>query len=175
MPEAKGIHRRLPINVTPNLIARFKAAVDEAGPDDCWNWTKSFRNGYGAIKHETRVLGAHRVAYVLAYGEPDEESLVTHSCDNRACCNPAHLKAGTPTDNVREKYDRGRQVNQRGSMAPGAVLNESQVVRIWLLRRTGQGAVKISRALGLTYDQVKRVLVGRTWQHLMPSWAKRQP
>lgn len=170
---AKGIHRRLPINVTAALINRFNEAVDKGEPGECWNWIRSFRNGYGAIKHEGRVLSAHRVAYVIANGEPGDGLLVTHSCDNRACCNPAHLVAGTPKDNAREMRERIECNQPRGEQVPNAKLCEQTVSRIWALRRTGLGAVRIARELSISTRAVRSVIEGVSWKHMTPSWAKK--
>jgi hypothetical protein len=174
MPKSKpaGIHRRLKINLTPSLIARMKASVDKCGPDECWPWKRSPRNGYGAIKHERRVLSAHRVAYVIAKGEPKPGMLVTHSCDNRICCNPKHLIEGTTEKNNQEISERKRRTIINGGMAYNAVLNDELVAKIWKLRRNGSGHVLIARAMGLNANTVKNVLGGRSWSHLMPEWAK---
>jgi hypothetical protein len=102
--------------------------------------------------------------------------LVTHTCDNRSCCNPAHLKAGTPTENNREARDRGRVDSPHGEQCHNAVLNEQLVVQIWLHRRTkinGRpiGARRISKLMGLKEKTVGEVLMGHTWNHLRPNWA----
>lgn len=34
---------------------------------------------------------------------------ILHSCDNRGCVNPAHLRPGTHDDNMLDKMTRGRQ------------------------------------------------------------------
>jgi hypothetical protein len=31
-----------------------------------------------------------------------------HTCDNRACCNPDHLYAGTPNQNTYDRLNRKR-------------------------------------------------------------------
>jgi hypothetical protein len=52
---------------------------------------------------------AHRVAWELAHGQtlaPD--GYVLHTCDVRACVNPAHLVRGTQKDNIRDAVRKGR-------------------------------------------------------------------
>jgi hypothetical protein len=170
--EPRGINRRLPIEFTNSLIARFWAGVDKAGDDDCWNWTRAFRNGYGAIKHQRRVLQTHCVSFELANGRPPgPKLLVTHSCDNSGCCNPKHLIEGTPKQNNREARERGQE-RPCGEQIPNAILNEQVVAKIWSLRQTNIGARKIAAQLNLTESQVARIIRGRGWRHLMPAWAK---
>lgn len=169
---AKGIHRRLAIEVTDSLRNRFWGKVDKCAANDCWNWLGAFRNGYGAIKHQGRVLGAHRVAFVLANGEPGGEHLIAHTCDNRACCNPSHLEAATPQKNVRDAFARGRIVPAKGEACGSAQINEQLVARIWSLKRTGLSGRKIADETGATYDAVKHVLAKKSWKHLVPEWAK---
>jgi hypothetical protein len=80
--------------VTPpglSLEARFWLKVQKT--DSCWLWIGAMSGGYGAF----RVFGqnqvqAHRVAYELLVGSIPEGHHVHHICENRRCCNPAHLK-----------------------------------------------------------------------------------
>lgn len=93
-------------------IARFWAKVDRSGgPDACWPWTGP-RNGdgYGQTTVGGRTVGAHRVAYARANGEIPDGLSVLHDCDNRPCCNPAHLRVGTQAENISDMYSRGRGV-----------------------------------------------------------------
>ena len=80
---------------------------------DCLEWQGGMSgNGYGQIFVDGRTVGAHRLAWVLANGcaIPDGMS-VLHSCDNKICCEPAHLHLGTQLDNMREMRERGRSRN----------------------------------------------------------------
>lgn len=163
-----GVNRRLALNATDALIARFWSRVAKAGDNDCWNWTAAFRNGYGAIKHEGRVHSAHRVAFVLTYDEPAAGLIVAHKCDNKACCNPAHLEAVTPAQNNRDAFARGERAEARGEQRPNAVLNEQLVSRAWSLRQSGKSYSEISRELGINHKTIASALGGKSWNHLRP-------
>lgn len=170
--DARGINRRLAVEVTESLRIRLSAGVTRFGVDDCWPWIKSYRNGYGAIKHQGRVYSAHRIAFIIAKGDPGEGMVVMHSCDNKSCCNPGHLFAGTPTQNNHESRERGSRTVNRGVECPHAVLNDKLVALIWVHRKMGLGARRIAHATGIRERLIDKVLYGHSWNHLRPSWAK---
>jgi len=82
--------------------------VAVAGDDDCWPWTGSVdTGGYGT----TPVPGfriAHRLAaYVTGMAVDGKD--VLHTCDNKRCCNPAHLYVGGDSENQMDVAARGRK------------------------------------------------------------------
>ncbi|WP_176218048.1 HNH endonuclease signature motif containing protein [Novosphingobium sp. B1] len=78
-------------------------------PSSCWEWRgKVSHNGYGQFEHKGRSWRAHRYAYTLAKGDIPPGMMVLHSCDNRRCCNPDHLRIGTAKDNWRDAFERNR-------------------------------------------------------------------
>lgn len=78
----------------------------------CWEWQAScYPAGYGAIKVNRHVIGAHRYAYMVFRGPIPRGLFVMHACDNRLCCNPAHLSLGTPRENVLDMMRKGRNRN----------------------------------------------------------------
>lgn len=89
----------------------FWAQVDKsAGPNACWAWQGDIlATGYGRTFIKRIGSGAHRLALILSCGEPpDDKPCACHSCDNRACCNPQHLRWGSHQDNADDKISRGR-------------------------------------------------------------------
>lgn len=102
----------LPIHgtLTENDKELFWARVAKGAPDDCWLYGRS--GDYG--RFSTRGIGfsAHRVAWVITNGrEIPEGFYICHSCDVRACVNPAHLWLGTLSDNQTDAWAKGRRPN----------------------------------------------------------------
>jgi hypothetical protein len=68
--------------------------------------------GYGKMMVEPGfITEAHRAAYILVHGSIPAGLYILHSCDNKRCVNPNHLRAGTPVDNMRDMHQRGRDNN----------------------------------------------------------------
>jgi hypothetical protein len=90
------------------LLSRIKK--QENG---CWIWQGHInKKGYGRIESSGRRL-AHRVAYEL-WVEPIPKGLqVQHLCNDRLCCNPAHLVAGTASENARHMIERRRKAEEQ--------------------------------------------------------------
>jgi hypothetical protein len=68
----------------------------------CWVFTGARRNGYGVIGRGRRGEGieyVHRACFVAFRGTIPEGTEIDHLCRNRACCNPAHLRAATRSQN----------------------------------------------------------------------------
>lgn len=76
----------------------------------CWEWVgcKLNKFGHGGFYSEGRTLMAHRFSYTHFVGEIPEGMVIMHMCDNPACVNPEHLRAGTSEENVHDMLRKGR-------------------------------------------------------------------
>ena len=75
----------------------------------CWNWLGvTGANGYGQIKVFGKMVSVHRFSFELHHGPIGEGMEILHSCDNKKCVNPDHIKQGTHKENMGEAADRGR-------------------------------------------------------------------
>lgn len=83
--------------------------------DYCWNFKGANRgNGYGCIKFNRKVVDAHRISWIIHFGEIPNGLFVCHKCDNRKCVNPDHLFLGTQKDNMSDCRDKHRLVTPIG-------------------------------------------------------------
>lgn len=96
------------------LASWFWAQVSPPTSSGCREWTMSISSqGYGSVYWDDRMEKAHRVAFALANDVPLPGLYVCHHCDNRQCCEPAHLYDGTPQTNASDAASRLRYANQR--------------------------------------------------------------
>lgn len=145
------------------LAERFWEKVDIRGPDECWPWKASLSHrGYGRIGvGSTFIAQAHRIAWELTNGSPGELH-VLHCCDNRPCCNPAHLFLGTQADNSADMAKKGRSTH--GVRNPMAKLGVGTVCLIRALFKIGYSRRQISEGLKLPGRNVRRIIQGDRWK-----------
>jgi hypothetical protein len=93
------------IDPTVEQLVKFFKQFEKGRSDECWIWKGTLSNGYGTCCG----YKAHVVAYYTVHGpfENDWDHMVLHTCDVRACVNPAHLYLGTHEDNMRDRKERG--------------------------------------------------------------------
>lgn len=142
------VTKRLP------FIERFWASVRKS--DGCWEWASHLTpGGYGKFYMNGKHHTASRLSYKLAHGEFDPALSVLHKCDNAKCVRPEHLYLGTQKDNIRDKYDRGRQSNTSGERNARHKITAENVKTMrhlyWAERRT---QAELARFYGISAAQV---------------------
>jgi len=150
----------------PTVAERFWARVSICAPNECWKWNGYFKiTGYGVAYDGKRLMGAHRLAYILRNGAVAKGVECRHTCDNRACVNPAHIVLGTHSENMEDMVTRARSC--RGENKPDAKLTEDAVKAI--RARFGAGGITkaaLAREYGVCADTIRDVVTRHRWAHV---------
>jgi hypothetical protein len=126
------------ITPTPALSAAqiedFWSKVDKS--DGCWTWTGYVTDtGYGRPRYRVDgkqyFLRAHRLAYEFLIGPIPDGLILDHTCHQRACVNPDHLRPVTDKQNIE---------NLSGAQAR----NISGVRGVTWYKRTGQWRASVN-------------------------------
>lgn len=151
---------------------RFLDKFAQGNSDECWNWQANTNgSGYGllwSLEDKRKVL-AHRYSLTYFTGiklRPNQ--LVLHSCDNPACVNPAHLRAGSHKDNVADMDARGRRVvvALKGDGNPGSTLKPSEVASLLRDYIAGVPRKDIAAKYRISEYSVSDYTDGKSWTHL---------
>lgn len=168
-------------NTVPgDVLARFWAKVDRSnGSFACWPWKAGCDgDGYGTFFHGLRLVArkgksmrAARFSLALHLGRwltPYEQAC--HSCDRPGCCNPAHLRAASCAENLREARDKRRAFV--GAKNGRARLTEKQVARIRRelcvlgIARPWGSIMRWARKLNVSRSCIKHIVSGENWRHV---------
>jgi hypothetical protein len=143
-----------------DMRTEFYRWVDKSG--DCWLWTGARdKDGYGAFSFHGKTRRAHRVSLALDGVTIPAGHYACHKCDNPSCVNPAHLYAGSPSDNMRDAAERDRLNN--GERNHHAKLTADAVRTI---RTSPEACGVLARRFGVTHGAVSMARSGKTWRHI---------
>ena len=127
---------------------------------ECVNYWGHIGNaGYGLDyepKTQKTVL-AHRKAYIDFFGPIEKGLVVMHTCNNKQCVNPNHLKVGSQSENVKQSYMDGLQTNSHRS------LSTEKVLAIWNDKRQLKFVAKdyeVSKTI------VRNIRCGKTYRDI---------
>lgn len=174
------------MNYPQSVINRFWSKVDRSdGPEGCWLWLGARKTaGYGNFfvhrdpptkDGQAVFINAHKFAYTITCGPIAEGEVVRHRCDTPACCNPAHLIAGSQQANIADAIERGRlnpSENGRRAGALGGFVNgqriarfsEAEVIGFIRLRAQGISVRELAGARKADRTLIFNILEGRTYR-----------
>lgn len=157
-----GVKFRDTGTITEKRIERFWAKVDKS--QECWEWQGCLiHNGYGYVNINYQTWLAHRFAWFLCYGYQSNKFLL-HSCDNRKCVNPDHLREGDFLANAQDRVERDRSA--KGEKHGRAKLKEAEVIAIRSLYKKGSTFRQLSDIYKVAISTIKDVCYGRNWKYL---------
>ena len=160
------------------VLLRFWDKVNKNGPihpthGQCWQWTASLYTGgigYGQFhgRRDFRETVAHRISWVIAYGELSKETLVLHKCDNPKCVNPDHLFLGDYKDNMEDMRAKGRDNPPKGEEHHWSKLTEDDIKQIRHLHAVKNlGYKKINRLFPfVSVMTIARAIRRESWKHI---------
>jgi len=142
----------------------FLSKVKKAGITECWEWLGGkHRIGYGNFYINCTKYQAHRYAWILENGKIPDGLCVLHKCDNRGCCNPAHLFLGTQKDNIADMVAKGRHRGASNNKNNAKINSEkARIIRYWwsLGNMTQE---RIGKFFGITQTSAKDVIHNISW------------
>lgn len=142
-------------------IERFKEkyVVDEN--TGCWNWIGSVSTGgYGKFAINKSWIEAHKFSYEYYIGNRIKGLCICHSCNNRKCCNPSHLRQDTHKSNSIDMAISGNQWQQ--------LLSVDQVVEIKkeLLNPYYGQCKDLGNIYNVKPNVISLIKRGRNWAHI---------
>ena len=144
-----------PENVKKRIFENIK--INSNG---CWEWQKRISfDGYGQIKHKTKVKSAHRVSFEVFKGEIPKGFCVCHTCDNKKCVNPDHLWIGSHLDNAKDRDEKGRTNHYKNRLKKEEVLEIRKMYPEYSLRHL---SIKFNRSTCC----IAAIVSNKTWKNL---------
>jgi hypothetical protein len=100
------------------LITRILAKTVVGTDDECWEWTGAKCKGHGVMRTYGKQERVHRLVYEHEFGHIPAGFDIHHTCVNRSCVNPAHLKALSRRDHVHSHVNGLAATNSRKTHCP---------------------------------------------------------
>ena len=154
------------------MIDRLLAGIDwSGGPDACWPWMRSRRNGYGQLfvakRPKLLITTAHRAAYEAFAGPIPAGMFVCHKCDNKACCNPKHLFLGTPKQNTHDMVFKGRNRGNGNGFAKLTLAQEREISEMYATVNKHRLVAAMAEKYGVHSSTVYKVIKRARWKQIV--------
>jgi len=111
------------------------------------------QSGYAIMKFGKTTRGAHRVSWMVHFGDIPKDLWVLHKCDNPLCINPDHLFLGTAKDNTDDMIKKNRDNYSGAEKYPVEIKN-----KIIELKRLGKTYKEISLELNIPSASIASII-----------------
>jgi len=148
-----------------SLAENFDSQLVREG--DCLLWTRAKKKGYGVLRVNGRMKGAHVFAWEREHGPLSDGDIVCHTCDRPACCNVDHLFVSDNFGNMRDMAAKGRtggcaRTGERNYNAKLCSEDAPRIRDIW--RIGGHPQTAIAAHFGVSQMIVSLVVRGKLWK-----------
>lgn len=150
--------------------ARFFRHVNVGDQKSCWEWTGRLNvGGYGAFTYDGKNVVASRFAWELYNRRPIPKGmLVLHSCDNRKCVSPYHIRIGTHKDNTLDAIIRER--HRGGGNYRLTIEQVEEILRKHYFE--GFSIRELGRLFSVNHVTILHIIHGRNWPDVVERWHK---
>lgn len=133
--------------------------------DECVEWQFSqITHGYGVFTKNRVRHRVHRFVCEAVNGPPASDKLdAAHSCGNRLCINPRHLRWATRKENCADRLLHGTEnVGERNGQAK---LTETDVREIRRLLESGEKLRVVAERFGISVSHVSDIKSRNNWAY----------
>jgi hypothetical protein len=150
--------------VTETVMDWLDRSASSWDSEDCLVFPFSIgSHGYGQFNDGSRCPSlAHRYVCLKFHGIPSRSTMhAAHSCGNKTCVNPKHIRWASRSENEGDKKQHGRDnAGQRHGMSKLTAETVSAI-------RSAPGFQKdIAAQFGISRQHVSDIKGGRRWTHL---------
>lgn len=144
---------------------RFLRSLIGHDGDDCVLWPFCLNDsGYGLASIGGRQKQASRWMCILVYGDPPfPKAESAHSCGNRKCVNPNHLRWDTPKGNCADKLKHGTL--NCGERNGKTTLTDEEVDLIRKTPRKRNQLKHLAERFGMSRESLVKIRNGKRWVH----------
>ncbi len=164
-PNCNHLFRHTKWKAKGTLKERFLHYTSKT-PSGCWFWIGGLHpSGYGMLKYERVTKFAHRVSWEIFRGPIPKGMDMLHSCDNRSCVNPDHLRPGTHQENMDDMAKRGRRRPVKSDKVWTVKLDWPQVIDMRQRFENGEVTpVELAAEKSMDLSGIHKILKGQYWK-----------